>query len=112
SFALMFTLVQFPLLGAVIPAMRPDLPGMAGLLLHELAVGLIIGAIVRITVMAAQVACSIVAFQTGRRGALAAGPAQAGVQGGVLGSFLSFLGIALIFATDLHHMALAPLDDS
>ena len=70
SFALAFTLVLFPLLGEVIPAIPPDLAGMVGLLFHELAVGLIIGAIVRITVMATQVAGTIVAFQTGLSGAL------------------------------------------
>lgn len=112
SFALMMTLVLFPPLSAIVPAMPADLPGMVGLLFHELAVGLIIGAIVRITVMATQVAGSIVAFQTGLSGALSADPTQAGVQGAVFGSFLSFLGIALIFATDLHHMALAAVYDS
>lgn len=112
SFALMFTLVLFPLLGEVVPPMPADLPGLLGLLFHELAIGLILGAIVRITVMAAQVAGSIVAFQTGLSGALTADPTQAGIQGAVFGSFLSFLGVALIFATDLHHMALAAIYDS
>lgn len=112
SFALMFTLVLFPLLGEVVPSMPADLPGMLGLLFHELAIGLILGAIVRITVMAAQVAGSIVAFQTGLSGALTADPTQAGIQGAVFGSFLSFLGVALIFATDLHHVALAAIYDS
>ena len=112
SFALAFTLVLFPLLGEVIPAMPPDLTGMIGLLFHELAVGLIIGAIVRITVMATQVAGTIVAFQAGLSGALAADPTQMGQQGAVFSSFLSFLGITLIFATDLHHMALAAIYDS
>ncbi|WP_245891979.1 MULTISPECIES: flagellar biosynthetic protein FliR [Devosia] len=112
SFALAFTLVLFPLLGEVIPAIPPDLAGMVGLLFHELAVGLIIGAIVRITVMATQVAGTIVAFQAGLSGALAADPTQMGQQGAVFSSFLSFLGITLIFATDLHHMALAAIYDS
>lgn len=112
SFALAFALVLFPLVGGAVPAMPADLSGMAGLLLHELAIGLMIGAIVRISVMATQVAGAIVAFQTGLSGALAADPTQAGVQGAVFSSFLSFLGIALIFATDLHHMALAAVYDS
>jgi flagellar biosynthesis protein FliR len=112
GFALAFTLVVFPLLSEAMPAMPPDLAGMAGLLFHELAVGLIIGGIVRITVMATQVAGTIVAFQTGLSGALTADPTQAGAQGAIFSSFLSFLGVALIFATDLHHMALAAIYDS
>lgn len=112
GFALAFTLVVFPLLGEIIPPMPADLGGMVGLLVHELAVGIIIGAIVRIVVMATQVAGATVAFQTGLSGALAADPTQAGVQGAVFSSFLSFLGVTLIFATDLHHMALAAIYDS
>jgi Flagellar biosynthesis pathway, component FliR len=63
-------------------------------------------------VMATQVAGAVVAFQAGLSVAQAADPTQGGIQGAVFGSFLSFLGIALIFATDLHHMALAALYDS
>ena len=112
SFALAFTLVLFPLLSEVIPAMPGDLGGMVGLLVHELAIGLMIGAIVRITVMATQVAGAIVAFQTGLSGAMAADPTMSGMQSAVFASFLSFLGVTLIFATDLHHVALAAIYDS
>lgn len=112
GFALAFTLVVFPLLSEIMPAMPSSLGGMVGLLVHELAIGLIIGAIVRITVMATQVAGAIVAFQTGLSGAMAADPTQVGVQSAVFASFLSFLGVTLIFATDLHHMALAAIYDS
>lgn len=112
SFALAFTLVVFPLLSGALPPMPAELGGMVGLLLHEIAVGLIIGAIIRLSVLATQVAGSIVAFQTGLSGALASDPTQAGVQGAIFASFLSFLGITLIFATDLHHMALAAIFDS
>ena len=112
SFALAFTLVLFPLLSAVIPPMPTELGGMIGILAHELAIGLMIGAIVRITVMATQVAGAIVAFQTGLSGALAADPTMSGMQSAVFASFLSFLGVTLIFATDLHHVALAAIYDS
>lgn len=112
GFALAFTIVVYPLVSEAIPAMPPDLAGLVGLIFHELAVGLIIGAIIRITVMATSVAGTIIAFQVGLSGALAADPTQAGVQGAVFSSFLSFLGITLIFATDLHHMALAAIYES
>ena len=38
--------------------------------------------------------------------------ARGAIQGAIIGSFLSFLGITLIFATDLHHVALAAIHDS
>lgn len=112
AFALVFTFVLFPLLSTIMPPMPADLAGMVGLLFHEVAVGLIIGGIVRITTMATQVAGAIVAFQTGLSGAMATDPTQQGMQSAVFASFLSFLGITLIFATDLHHMALAAIYDS
>lgn len=112
SFALAFTLVLFPLLSDIMPAMPAALDGMIGILGHELAIGLMIGAIVRLTVMATQVAGAIVAFQTGLSGAMTADPTMSGMQSAVFASFLSFLGVTLIFATDLHHIALAAIYDS
>ncbi|HEY8575510.1 MAG TPA: flagellar biosynthetic protein FliR [Devosia sp.] len=112
SFALAFTLVVFPLLSPQLPALPDSLIAIIGLIFHEIAIGIILGAIARITVMATQVAGAIIAFQTGLSTAMAADPTQVGVQGAVFGSFLSFLGMVLIFATDLHHVALAATYDS
>jgi flagellar biosynthetic protein FliR len=112
SFALAFTLVVYPLLSPSLPAMPDDFIAIAGLVFHELAIGLMLGAIVRITVMATQVAGAIIAFQTGLSSAMAADPTQTGMQGAIFGSFLSFLGMVLIFATDLHHVALAATYES
>jgi flagellar biosynthesis protein FliR len=112
SFALAFTLVLFPLLSPSLPVLPDELGGIAGTLFHELIIGLIIGAISRITVMATQVAGAIIAFQSGLSMAQTADPTQNGIQGAVFGSFLSFVGVALIFATDLHHVALAAIFDS
>lgn len=112
SFALAFTLVVYPLLSPNLPPLPDNLMNIVGLVFHEMAIGIILGAIARITVMATQVAGAIIAFQTGLSSAMAADPTQVGVQGAVFGSFLSFLGMVLIFATDLHHMALAATFDS
>ncbi|MDB5506658.1 MAG: Flagellar biosynthetic protein FliR [Devosia sp.] len=112
TFALAFTFVLFPLLSPSLPPMPAELAGMIGLLAHELVVGLILGTIMRITVSGAQTAGAIIAFQTGLSVAQSADPTQGGVQGAIFGAFLSFLGVALIFATDLHHVALAAIYDS
>lgn len=112
SFALAFALVLYPLLQSSLPAMPTDLLAMLGLLFHELIIGLILGGITRIILMATQVAGSIIAFQTGLSVAMAADPTQQGIQGAVIGSFLSFLAVTLIFATDLHHVALAAIYES
>ncbi|WP_375451995.1 flagellar biosynthetic protein FliR [uncultured Devosia sp.] len=112
SFALAFTLVLYPLLANVVPALPDDPMAIFALIFHELAIGLMLGAIARITVMATQVAGAIIAFQSGLSVAQTADPTQGGIQGAVFGSFLSFVGVALIFATDLHHVALAATYDS
>ncbi len=112
SFALAFTLVVYPLLAEAMPALPESFAGIAALIFHELAIGIMLGAIARITVMATNLAGAVIAFQTGLSSAMAADPTQTGVQGAVFGSFLSFLGMVLIFATDLHHVALAATYDS
>lgn len=112
AFALAFTLVIYPMLLDVMPAMPSDMGQLAGHVFHELAIGLMIGGLARIMVMATQVAGAIIAFQTGLSTAMAPDHVQGGVQGAVFGSFLSILGMALIFATDLHHVALAAAYDS
>ena len=112
TFALAFTLVLLPLLSSTLPPMPTELGPIGIILLHEIAVGLILGGITRIIVMATEVAGAIIAFQTGLSVAQAANPAEAGIQGAVIGNFMSMLGITLIFATDLHHLALSAIVES
>jgi flagellar biosynthetic protein FliR len=112
TFALALTLVLYPLLSSSLPKPPADLGPLGLLILHEIAVGLILGGITRLIVMATDVAGAIIAFQTGLSVAQAANPNEPGIQGAVIGNFLSMLGITLIFATDLHHLALAAIVDS
>lgn len=112
SFALALSLVLYPMLSTEVPSIPADVFGIVTLLFHELIIGLILGGIARLVVMATQVAGSIIAYQAGLSFAQSADPTQGGVQGALIGGFLSFLGVALIFATDLHHVALAAIYDS
>jgi flagellar biosynthetic protein FliR len=112
AFALMFTLVLLPLLSENLPPLPQELMAIIVMACHEIIIGIILGALMRIFVSAAQVAGAIIAFQVGLSAAMVADPNQGGVQGLVIGTFLTFLGTALIFATDLHHMALAAIYDS
>jgi flagellar biosynthesis protein FliR len=112
GFALAFSLLLYPLLSPQLPRLPPDIFNVIVLIFHELIVGLILGGIARIVVMGTQVAGAVIAFQTGLSVAQAADPSNGGIQGAIIGSFLSFLGITLIFATDLHHLALAAIHDS
>lgn len=112
SFALIFSLVLYPMITPSLPRLPADMADVILLLLHELVIGLILGGIMRLVVMSTQIAGSVIAFQSGLSVAQAADPTNGGIQGAIIGSFLSFLGITLIFTTDLHHVALAAVHDS
>ena len=107
-----FSLILFPLIQPALPALPSDPVGVLVILLHEIAVGLILGAITRLVTVAASVAGSVIAFQSGLSGAQGADPINGGTQGALVGGFLAMLGATLIFATDLHHLALMAIRNS
>jgi len=109
--ALSLTLILLPLHRA---DYHIDLTASAALLMllvHEIVVGLILGATARVTLGALQVAGSIVAQQLGLGFVTAVDPTQ-GQQGALVGNFLTILGLTLLFATDSHHLVIAALNDS
>jgi flagellar biosynthetic protein FliR len=112
GFALVFSLILYPLISPSLPPLPNDVLQVLVYLMHELAIGLILGSITRLVTMAAAVAGSVIAFQTGLSGAQGADPINGGAQGALIGAFLSMLGVTLIFATDLHHVALMAIRDS
>ncbi len=112
SFGLVFSLVLYPLIVPSLPPLPENVLTILVYLLHELAIGLIIGAITRLVTMAAAVAGSVIAYQTGLSGAQGPDPINGGAQGALIGAFLSMLGVTLIFATNLHHVALMAIRDS
>jgi flagellar biosynthetic protein FliR len=70
-----------------------------------------VGLTARLALSALQVAGATIAQQLGLGFVTTVDPSQ-GQQGVLVGNFLAMLGIALIFATDLHHLVIAALDDS
>jgi flagellar biosynthesis protein FliR len=81
------------------------------LLFQELIVGAVLGLTARLAISALQITGSVVAQQMGLGFVTAVDPTQ-NQQGLLVGNFLSVLGIALVFATDLHHLVIAALNDS
>ena len=102
---------------AVTPVVAPSLPrasdaaAIVGLILSEIGVGLFIGTAARLLISALQVAGTVIAFQVNLSSAFVFDP-TAGQQDMVTGSFLSILGLTLLFVTDLHHLLLRGLVDS
>ena len=111
AIALLLTLIILPLHRT---AYQVDLTSMAALgvlLVHEIAIGIVLGATARVTLAALSVAGSVIAQQLGLGFVTAVDPTQ-GQQGVLIGNFLSILGMTLLFATDTHHLVIAALNES
>ncbi|HZL31732.1 MAG TPA: flagellar biosynthetic protein FliR [Pseudolabrys sp.] len=81
------------------------------MLLQEILIGAVLGMTARLAISALQIAGSVIAQQLGLGFVTAVDPTQ-NQQGVLVGNFLTLLGITLIFATDLHHLVIAALNDS
>lgn len=113
SLALLLTLVFFPLVTPLytVDASAP-LPWLLQFFALEFVIGFFIGLGARMITYALSVAGMIIANQMGLAFAMATDPTMDGQQGAVIGSFLSLLAITLIFATDLHYLTIAAMNDS
>jgi flagellar biosynthesis protein FliR len=111
SIALLLTLVLLPLHRAAYHIDMSSLSGLLVLMLHEIVIGIILGATARVTLSALQVAGSVIAQQMGLGFVTSVDPTQ-GQQGVLVGNFLTMLGITMLFATDSHHLIIAALSDS
>ena len=85
---------------------------LALLIGQEVTAGILVGSMARIIMSALQVAGSLIATQTGLSYAQTVDPTSHGEQGAVIGNFLSLLGVVLIFATNLHHLAIGAIAGS
>jgi len=111
AIALLLTLIIMPLHRA---AYQIDLTSMTSLLvlmLHEIVIGIVLGATARVTLSALAVAGSVIAQQLGLGFVTSIDPTQ-GQQGLLIGNFLTILGLALLFATDSHHLVIGALNES
>jgi flagellar biosynthesis protein FliR len=81
------------------------------LLVEEIIIGAVLGLTARLTISALEVAGSVIAQQLGLGFVTSVDPTQ-GEQGVIVGNFLTMLGITLFFATDMHYLIIAALNDS
>jgi flagellar biosynthesis protein FliR len=111
TLALVLTMVILPLHRSAYQLdLRAFLP-VVQMMIQEMLIGAVLGLLSRLTVSALQVAGVVVAQQMGLGFVTAVDPTQ-GQQGMIVGNFLAVLGITMIFATDLHHLVIAALNDS
>jgi len=111
SIALLLTLIILPLHRSAYHIDMESMSALVVLMLHEIIIGVVLGATARVTLSALQVAGSIIAQQMGLGFVTSVDPTQ-GQQGLLVGNFLTILGVTLLFATDSHHLVIAALNES
>jgi flagellar biosynthetic protein FliR len=111
AIALLLTLIILPLHRNAYHVDTDTLSPMVVLMIHEIVIGIVLGATARVTLAALQVAGSVIAQQMGLGFVTAVDPTQ-GQQGLLIGNFLTLLGVTLLFATNSHYLVIAALNDS
>jgi flagellar biosynthetic protein FliR len=111
SIALLLTLIILPLHRAAYQIDMNSMSSLLVLMVHEIIIGVVLGATARVTLSALAVAGSVIAQQLGLGFVTAVDPTQ-GQQGLLIGNFLTILGLTLLFATDSHHLVIAALNES
>src|SRR5206468_3410640 len=105
------TLIILPLHRTAYQVDLSSMSALGVLMVHEIVIGIVLGATARVTLSALAVAGSVIAQQLGLGFVSAVDPTQ-GQQGLLIGNFLTILGLTLLFATDSHHLVIAALSES
>jgi flagellar biosynthetic protein FliR len=103
SFALLMALILTPLVQNSVGPVPSSVGGLAGQVIHEILIGLMIGAVLRLFFTALSTAGEIISMQTTLSFAQTTNPSMEQSSTAVA-TFLSMLGLTLIMATDLHHL--------
>jgi flagellar biosynthetic protein FliR len=111
AIALALTLIILPLHRNDYQVSMTSIAPLLVLMIHEIIIGVVLGATARVTLSALAVAGSVIAQQLGLGFVTTIDPTQ-GQQGALIGNFLTMLGLALLFATDMHHLVIAALNES
>lgn len=110
ALAFFLALLLLPMVRGVM-TMPSEPAGIGMLLVGEILTGLALGGCVRLLMGALQTAGLIVAQTMGLGFAMTVDP-SGGMQNPSIGNFLTMLGITLILATDLHHLAIGAIHES
>ncbi|KQY31004.1 flagellar biosynthetic protein FliR [Caulobacter sp. Root1455] len=103
SFAVLMAMLLAPLVSKSIVTVPSSVGAVGGAVLHEVLVGLMIGAVLKLFVTSLATAGEIISIQTTLSFAQTTNPAGAPSSTSVA-TFLSMLGLTLIMVTDLHHL--------
>lgn len=108
SLAFVLSLALWPLVAGTLPGLPATLGGLVGWILREVLTGLAIGFLLRLLMAALSTAGEVVSLQTTLSFAQTANPLQA-QPATTIAAFLTLFGVAMIFATNTHHLFIAGL---
>ena len=111
SFALLLALCLGPIAAPTLPPEPSTVDGTAFYIVREVLIGLTIGGILRVFLSSLTTAGEFISLQTTLAFAQTANPTQA-QPGTTISTFLTLMGLTLIFDTDLHRMFLAAMAHS
>lgn len=112
ALALAVSFAMTPVVAHLYPQEMPQSVMAFGLMLtQEITAGVLVGLMSRIIMSVLSVAGAVIAMQTGLSYAQSIDPSM-GEQAAIVGNLLSMLGAVLIFATDLHHLAIGAIQGS
>lgn len=109
--ALGMSFVLTPVIKQFMPEAVPSFPILFLLIMMEFVIGLLVGTIARIFMIALDVAGMVISSTSGLANAQVFNPTLA-TQGSIVGAFLSMTGVVLLFVTNLHHMLIHGLVES
>ncbi len=110
-FALLLTLVFYPILSVNFANIPPSLSGVFLVLIQEILIGLFIGASIKLFMSSLAIAGTIIAMQIGLGSAMNFDSTQ-GVQVPYIATMLNLVAVTLIFATGLHQLFFKAMIDS
>ncbi len=113
AFALFVTLLTLPIVRPAFPPVGLNLDVAVRLLITEILIGVTFGLSGRFLMSSLQTAGVLISQQIGLSFTMALDPTGGDRgQAAALGTFLSLLGVSLILASNLHHVAIAGIVDS
>ena len=103
AFAFVLTLVIWPVVRTSLPLPPLNIEDLAGQMIGEILIGLAFGAILRFFLGTLIVTGEVISLQTTLAFSQTTNPLQA-QPAATIGTFLTIIGLTLVFATDLHHL--------
>src|ERR1700760_2313258 len=111
--ALAISLALAPTVQSAYPQAAPASSiALALMIAQEVTAGILVGTMARIIMSALQTAGTLIATQTGLAFASTVDPTTSGEQSAIIANFFSMMAVVLIFATNLHHLAIAAVAGS